>query len=144
MREDIPVTLVTDSCAAELMRRGLVNAVVVGADRVTANGDVANKIGTYSLAVLARHHGFPFIVAAPCSTLDLALPDGDAIEIEERDAGEIRDFRGSPLAPEGCEVFNPAFDITPAALVTALVTEKGVVRQPDRERIAQHMDTHHG
>lgn len=144
MREGIPVTLVTDSCAAELMRRGQVNAVVVGADRVTANGDLANKIGTYSLAVLARHHQLPFIVAAPCSTLDLSLPDGSHIEIEEREATEIRDFRGTPLAPAGCEVFNPAFDVTPAELVTALVTEKGVVHHPDRDAIAQHMEQTHG
>lgn len=144
MREGIPVTLVTDSCAAELMRQGRVNAVIVGADRVTANGDVANKIGTYSLAVLARHHDLPFIVAAPCSTLDLSLPDGSRIDIEERHADEIRDFRGAPLAPAGCEVFNPAFDITPATLVTALVTERGVVHHPDKARIARHMEPNHG
>lgn len=122
--EGIPCTLVTDSTAAAVMARGEVDAVVVGADRVAANGDVANKIGTYGLAVLARHHGLPFYVAVPRSTLDPACPDGRAIPIEERDAAEVRGFAGARWAAD-VDVFNPAFDVTPADLVTAWITEDG-------------------
>ena len=127
VREEIPVTLVTDSMAGYLMQRGDVDLVVVGADRVAANGDVANKIGTYTLAVLAARHRIPFYVAAPLSTIDLKLADGSAIPIEERGAAEVTGFRGERWAAEGVAVANPAFDVTPAELVTALITERGIV-----------------
>ncbi len=126
----VPLTLITDSMAAHIMRRVGVRAVFVGADRIAANGDVANKIGTYGLAVLAREHGIPFYVVAPRSTLDLTLPDGDAIPIEERAPEEVTGVRGVPLAPEGVAVANPAFDVTPARYVTAIITEAGVARAP--------------
>ncbi len=132
-REGIPVTLNVDGAAGYLMQRGMVDAVVVGADRITARGDVANKIGTYALAVLAEAHGLPFYVAAPLSTVDLRLETGDQITIEERDAAEVRGFGGVMVAPAGVAVFNPAFDVTPARLVTAIVTEAGVVRPPYRD-----------
>lgn len=127
VREEIPVTLVTDNMAGHLMQRGDVDLVVVGADRVAANGDVANKIGTYMLAVLAARHRIPFYVAAPLSTIDLKLADGATIPIEERGAAEVTGFRGERWAAEGVTVANPAFDVTPAELVTALITERGVV-----------------
>jgi len=130
VQERIPVTLVTDGMAGHLMQTGKVDLVVVGADRVAANGDVANKIGTYTLAVLAARHGVPFYVAAPRSTIDLAIRTGDAIPIEERAPAEVTGFRGERWAPEGVAVANPAFDVTPAALVTALITERGVVQAP--------------
>ncbi len=113
LNDGIPVTLVADSCAGQLMQQGKIQAVIVGADRITANGDTANKIGTYNLAVLAQHHQIPFIVAAPVSTLDPALPDGSHIEIEQRDGSEVRAIQGKPVAPENCPVYNPAFDVTP-------------------------------
>lgn len=137
--DGVPATLVIDSSAGWLMRRGEVSAVIVGADRITANGDTANKIGTYGLAVLARQHGIPFIVAAPSSTIDPALADGAAITIEERPADEIRRIQGVPLAPADVPVLNPAFDVTPAALITAIVTELGVVEAPDAARMAAHL-----
>jgi len=127
VREQIPVTLVTDGMAGHLMQRGDIDLVVVGADRVAANGDVANKIGTYTLAVLAARHRIPFYVAAPLSTIDLKLADGSTIPIEERGPAEVTGFRGERWAPEGVAVANPAFDVTPAELVTALVTERGIV-----------------
>jgi methylthioribose-1-phosphate isomerase len=127
VREEIPVTLVTDSMAGYLMQRGDLDLVVVGADRVAANGDVANKIGTYTLAVLAARHRIPFYVAAPLSTIDLKLADGATIPIEERGAAEVTGFRGERWAPDGVKVVNPAFDVTPAELVTALITERGIV-----------------
>jgi methylthioribose-1-phosphate isomerase len=127
VREAIPVTLVTDGMAGHLMQRGAVDLVIVGADRVAANGDVANKIGTYTLAVLAARHRIPFYVAAPLSTIDLKLADGSTIPIEERGASEVTGFRGERWAAEGVAVANPAFDVTPAELVTGLVTERGVV-----------------
>lgn len=130
MRDEIPVILIVDGAAGSLMRRGLVTCVVVGADRIAANGDVANKIGTYQLAVLAREHGIPFYVAAPTSTLDLSLASGDAIPIEERRPEEVTRIHGVPIAPAGVEVLNPAFDVTPAAYVTAIITERGVARPP--------------
>ncbi len=139
MQENIPVTLVADSAAGMLMAAGRVDAVVVGADRIAANGDTANKIGTYGLAVLARHHGLPFIVAAPDSTLDPAMTDGSGIVIEERAADEVRRVGGQPLAPEQCPVYNPAFDVTPASLITAIVTESGVVHSPDAASVAEHL-----
>jgi methylthioribose-1-phosphate isomerase len=132
----IPATLITDGMAGFLMSRGEVDAVIVGADRIAANGDVANKIGTYMVAVLAQRHAVPFYVAAPLSTIDRALASGAAIPIEERAAQEVRGHGGVEWAPPGVPVCNPAFDVTPAALVSALITEKGVVRQPDRAKIA--------
>jgi len=136
VQENIPVTLITDNMAGHLMSRGEVDVVVVGTDRVAANGDVANKIGTYMVAVLARRHRIPFYVACPLSTIDLALPNGAAIEIEERPPEEVTGFRECQWAARGVQVRNPAFDITPAELVTALVTEKGLVMQPNRQVIA--------
>ena len=136
VQENIPVTLITDNMAGHLMSRGEVDAVVVGTDRVAANGDVANKIGTYMVAVLAQRHGIPFYVACPLSTIDLAIADGATIPIEERAAEEVTGFRDCQWAAKGVQVRNPAFDVTPADLVTALITEKGLIRQPDRDRIA--------
>jgi methylthioribose-1-phosphate isomerase len=129
-REGIAHTVIPDGAAASLMARGQVDLVVVGADRIAANGDTANKIGTYGVAVLARHHGLPFYVAAPFSTIDPAIADGRAIPIEERDPREVTELHGRRLAPAGSAAHNPAFDVTPAALVTAIVTERGVFRPP--------------
>jgi methylthioribose-1-phosphate isomerase len=134
-RDNIPVVLITDSMAAYCMRLGRISAVVVGADRVAANGDVANKIGTYGLAILAREHGIPFFVAAPMSTIDPNTPSGEEIPIEERPPEEVRSFGETQTAPEEITVFNPAFDVTPARLVDALITERGVVRLANGERI---------
>ena len=128
MKDGIPVTLITDSMAGYLMQQGKIQAVLTGADRIAANGDVANKIGTYSLAVLAQAHGIPFYVAAPMSTFDLTLPNGQQIPIEERAAEEVTRLRGKQIAPEGVTVYNPAFDLTPARFVQAWITEKGVFR----------------
>jgi methylthioribose-1-phosphate isomerase len=130
VKEGIPHRLIADVAAAFVMRRGEVDLVVTGADRIAANGDTANKIGTYGLAVLARHHGIPFYVAAPLSTIDPAIADGAAIVIEERDAAEVRCVAGYPTAPKESPVFNPAFDVTPADLITAIITERGVYRPP--------------
>ncbi len=129
-RDGIPVTVLTDGMAGWLMQRGEIACVVVGADRIAANGDVANKIGTYGLAVLAAHHGLPFYVAAPWSTVDLDTPTGAAIPIEERGDDEVVTLAGQRIAPAGVRARYPAFDVTPAALVTAIVTERGVVRAP--------------
>lgn len=126
----IPATLITDNAAGALMRSGEIDVVVVGADRIAANGDVANKVGTYTLAVLARAHRIPFYVAAPLSTVDLSTPDGSVIPIEERSPEEVTTVAGVPVAPAGISARNPAFDITPHALVTAIVTEAGVIRPP--------------
>jgi methylthioribose-1-phosphate isomerase len=134
-REDIPVTVITDNMAGHLMSRGDVDLVVVGADRIAANGDVANKIGTYTAAVLAREHGLPFYVAAPLSTVDLDTHDGAAIPIEERGRDEVADFGARPVVPAGVPVRNPAFDVTPARLVTAIITERGVLRPPYTESL---------
>ena len=130
LRCGIPCTLITDNAAGALMRAGEIDAVVVGADRIARNGDVANKVGTYTLAVLAGAHRIPFYVAAPTSTVDLAAPDGDAIPIEERAPQEVTSVAGVPIAPAGVQVRNPAFDVTPHRLVAAIVTETGVVRPP--------------
>ena len=130
LQAGIPATLITDNAAGALMRGGGISAVVVGADRIAANGDVANKLGTYTLAVLARAHAVPFYVAAPVSTVDLPTPTGEAIPIEERRAEEVTTLGGVPIAPAGIAVRNPAFDITPAAYVTAIITEAGVLRSP--------------
>jgi methylthioribose-1-phosphate isomerase len=135
VQEKIPVTVITDSMAGHLMARGEVDAVIVGADRVAANGDVANKIGSYSLAVLARHHGIPFYVACPLSTIDLQTKDGAEIPIEERASSEVTGYRDTQWAPAGVSVRNPGFDVTPAELIEAIVTEKGVVRNPDERGI---------
>ncbi|MBI4498931.1 MAG: S-methyl-5-thioribose-1-phosphate isomerase [Chloroflexi bacterium] len=129
-RDGIPVTVLADSMAGTLMARRMVDCVIVGADRIAANGDVANKIGTYPLAILAREHGLPFYVAAPTSTIDLSLPSGEHIPIEERDPAEVTHLAGVPVAPEGIGVFNPAFDVTPHRYITAIITERGVVRAP--------------
>ena len=129
-RDRIPVTLITDNMAGHLMQRGRVSCVVVGTDRTAANGDVANKIGTYTLAVLAHRHSIPFYVAAPSSSIDLACPRGEKIPIEERPPREVTHVFDRQIAPSGVRVFNPAFDVTPSELVTAIVTERGVARQP--------------
>jgi methylthioribose-1-phosphate isomerase len=129
MQDKIPVTLITDNMAGSLMRQGLVHLCVVGADRIAANGDVANKIGTYSVAVLAKAHHIPFYVAAPYSTIDLATPSGDHITIEQRRPEEVTSiFNGPMIAPKGVTVFNPAFDVTPAELITAIITERGIFK----------------
>lgn len=130
-RDGIPVTLNADSAAAAILASGKVSWVIVGADRITSNGDVANKIGTYSLAVLARYHGVGFMVVAPSSTVDMALESGRDIPIEERDGTELRQVRSVPMAPASVPVFNPVFDVTPASLIDVIVTEKGVVSRPD-------------
>ncbi|MEE3170434.1 MAG: S-methyl-5-thioribose-1-phosphate isomerase [Pseudomonadota bacterium] len=130
-RDQIPVTLNADGAAASILARKDVRWVIVGADRITANGDVVNKIGTYSLAVLARHHRVRFMVVAPSSTVDMSLPSGAEVPLEERDGLEVREIRGIPLAPEGVNVFNPVFDVTPASMIDAIVTEKGVVHSPN-------------
>jgi methylthioribose-1-phosphate isomerase len=130
LKDDIPVTLITDNMSGHVMKKGRVQAVVVGSDRIAANGDVANKIGTYMVAVLAKQHGIPFYVAAPLSTVDLDCPTGEQIPIEERDIREITHVKDIQLAPEGIDVSNYAFDVTPNELVTAIITEKGVARAP--------------
>jgi methylthioribose-1-phosphate isomerase len=121
--------------AGHLMQQGRIDVIVVGADRIAANGDTANKIGTYTLAALAERHRIPFYVAAPLSTIDTVIADGSAIPIEERDAAEVTGFRGVRWAPEGISVSNPAFDVTPADLITGLITEKGVISRPDTRKI---------
>lgn len=135
-RLGIPHTVIVDSAAASLMAKGEVDCVVVGADRIAANGDVANKIGTYALAVLAHHHGIGFHVAAPCSTIDIATPDGVAISIEDRSGDEVRLVGRHEIMPASSEVVNPAFDVTPAALVSSIVTEAGVALPPFPESLA--------
>jgi methylthioribose-1-phosphate isomerase len=134
-QDGIPATLITDNMAGHFLKSGRIGCVVVGADRIAANGDVANKIGTYSLAVLARENGVPFYVAAPVSTLDLTLDSGARIPIEERPAAEVTHVFGVPVAPEGIRVENPAFDVTPCRYITAIVTERGVARPPYHESL---------
>jgi methylthioribose-1-phosphate isomerase len=136
-KDRVPVTLITDGMVGHVMKRGLIDAVIVGADRAAANGDVANKIGTYGVAVLAARHRIPFYVAAPTSTIDLACPNGDEIPIEERSAREVTHFGDRQVAPTGVKVMNPAFDVTPHALVTAIITERGVVRAPYVKSLAR-------
>ncbi len=136
-RDGIPATLITDSMAGHFLRSGRIGCVVVGADRIAANGDVANKIGTYSLAVLAHENNIPFYVAAPISTLDSSLPSGDAIPIEQRAAAEVTHLRGMAVAPDGVRVENPAFDVTPQRYITAIVTERGIARPPYAESLAK-------
>jgi methylthioribose-1-phosphate isomerase len=135
VRDNIPTTVITDNMAGALMRQGRVNFVVVGADRIAANGDTANKIGTYAVAVLAREHGIPFYVAAPLSTIDLQTSDGSAIPIEERNAREVTHVGGSQLAPDGASVWNPAFDVTPHHLIAGIITERGIFRAPYTESL---------
>src|SRR6187431_89342 len=130
MKDDIPVTLITDNMSGHVMKKGRVQAVVVGSDRIAANGDVANKIGTYMVAVLAKRHNIPFYVAAPVNTLDLSLASGDEIPIEERDSMEVTHIREHQLGPDGVNVHNPAFDVTPHQFITAIITDKGVARPP--------------
>jgi methylthioribose-1-phosphate isomerase len=130
VRDGIETTVITDNMAGSLMRNGRVNFVVVGADRIAANGDTANKIGTYSVAVLAREHGIPFYVAAPLSTIDLKTADGSQIPIEERQAKEVTHIKGAQLAPDGALIWNPAFDVTPHHLIAGIITERGICRPP--------------
>ena len=139
-KDEIPVTLITDNMSGHVMKKGRVQAVVVGSDRIAANGDVANKIGTYMVAVMAKQHGIPFYVAAPLSTVDLNCPTGDQIPIEERDIREITHVQDIQLAPEGIEVSNYAFDVTPNELVTAIITEKGVARAPYSESLRKQFE----
>ncbi|WP_334180048.1 S-methyl-5-thioribose-1-phosphate isomerase [Pseudoxanthomonas sp.] len=134
-QDGIPATLIADSAASHLMKTGAVQWVVVGADRICANGDTANKIGTYQLAIAARHHGAKFMVVAPSSTVDMATPDGDAIHIEERDPAELLGIGGTRIVAEGVAAWNPVFDVTPASLIDAIVTEKGVIERPDEARM---------
>ncbi len=136
-QDRIPVTLIADTAAGHFMSRGAIDCVVVGADRIAANGDVANKIGTYQVAVLAREHGIPFYVAAPWSTIDLAIAGGGEIPIEERSPDEVTSFGGRQTAPAGIAARNPAFDVTPARFVTAIITERGVARAPLGEQLAR-------
>ena len=137
MEDGIPTTVICDNMAASLMKAGKIKAVVVGADRIAANGDFANKIGTYNVAILAREHGIPFYCAAPWSTIDTATPDGDAIPIEERSAVEVTHHGGKQLTPHGVGIRNPAFDVTPAKYVTAIITERGVLRAPFAESLKE-------
>jgi len=136
VKDGIDTTVITDNMAGAIMRAGDIDLVVVGADRIAANGDTANKIGTYSVAVLAKEHGIPFYVAAPWSTIDLATRDGDAIPIEERTPREVTHFGNTQLAPEGAQVRNPSFDVTPHKYITAIITERGVHRAPFSESLA--------
>jgi methylthioribose-1-phosphate isomerase len=138
-RDGIPVTLITDGAAAACMTRGGIGWAIVGSDRIAANGDVANKIGTYGLAVAARHHGVRFMVVAPTSTVDMSVPSGAAIPIEERDPQEVLSCGGRRVGPPGVDAWNPVFDVTPAALIDAIVTERGVVTQPTAKKMAELM-----
>jgi methylthioribose-1-phosphate isomerase len=135
LQDNIPVTLITDNMSGYLMSTGRINAIVVGTDRVAANGDVANKIGTYMVAVLAKRHNIPFYVACPTSTIDFNCESGDSIPIEERESSEVTGFRDYQWAAKGVNVLNPSFDVTPAELVTALITEKGVIFSPDKNKL---------
>ncbi|HEY0785163.1 MAG TPA: S-methyl-5-thioribose-1-phosphate isomerase [Acidobacteriaceae bacterium] len=137
MHDGIPTTVLCDNMAASLMRQGKIQAVIVGADRIAANGDVVNKIGTYAVAILAREHGIPFYVAAPWSTIDTATATGDEIEIEQRGAREVTHHAGTQLTPHHVEIENPAFDVTPAKYVTAIITERGLLRSPGVDSIAE-------
>jgi len=140
-KDGIPTTVISDNMAGAMMSQGKIGAVVVGADRIAANGDVANKIGTYTVAVLAKEHGIPFYVAAPWSTADLATPDGEGIPIEQRPATEVTHFAGKRVTPEGIRVENPAFDVTPHRYVAAIITERGLARAPYTESLKQLANT---
>jgi methylthioribose-1-phosphate isomerase len=135
MKDGIPTTVISDNMAGAMMSQGKIGAIVVGADRIAANGDVANKIGTYSVAILAKEHTIPFYVAAPLSTVDLDCPDGSKIPIEQRDAREVTHIAGKQMVPDGVEIENPAFDVTPAKYVAAIITEKGIARAPYAESL---------
>ena len=135
MKDDIPTTVISDNMAGAMMKQGKIGAIVVGADRIAANGDVANKIGTYTVAVLAKEHGIPFYVAAPFSTIDLATADGSGIPIEQRNPREVTHIGGKQMTPDGVGIENPAFDVTPAKLVTAIITELGIARSPYTESL---------
>lgn len=135
----IDATLICDNMAGVLMKQGKVDAIITGADRIAANGDTANKIGTFSLSILAKEYGIPFYIAAPSSTFDLSIASGDEIPIELRDSGEVTSFGERPTAPDGMKVYNPAFDVTDAVNITAIITEKGVIEKPDTEKIAAHL-----
>lgn len=139
-KRNIPVTLICDNMAAQVMKEGRIQMVITGADRIAANGDAANKIGTYGLAVLARHHGIPFCIAAPSSTFDLSIPDGSRIPIEQRAAAEITHGFGRQTAPDGVAVYNPAFDVTPAELIHAIITESGVISSPTTQTVRNHLE----
>ena len=140
VQEHIPCTLITDNMAGHFMKAGQIHTVVVGADRIARNGDAANKIGTYTVAVLAKEHGIPFYVAAPLSTIDLATPTGDEIPIEQRDPSEVTEMKGHVLAPLGTTVANPAFDVTPNRLIAGIITEEGIARFPFEESIQAQFD----
>jgi methylthioribose-1-phosphate isomerase len=137
MKDGIPTTVISDNMAGAIMRQGKIGAIVVGADRIAANGDVANKIGTYSVAVLAKEHGIPFYVAAPISTVDLATADGNGIPIEQRNGKEVTHIAGRQMVPDGVSVENPAFDVTPAKYVAAIITERGIALAPYQESLAK-------
>jgi methylthioribose-1-phosphate isomerase len=137
VKDGIDTTVITDNMAGTMMRGGNIDLVVVGADRIAANGDTANKVGTYTVAVLAKEHGIPFYVAAPLSTIDLATADGSGIPIEERPDREVTHVGSSRLTPDGAHIRNPAFDVTPAKYITAIITEKGIARPPFAESLAQ-------
>jgi len=140
-KDDIDVRVISDNMAGSFMRQGLIDAVIVGADRIAANGDVANKIGTYPVAVLAREHEIPFYVAAPFSTLDLEIPDGSHIPIEQRDPAEVTHIGGVRIVPDGVSVFNPAFDVTPHQFITAIITDRGVAKPPYTDSLAAQKDS---
>ena len=140
MKDSIPTTVLCDNMAGHLMSKGRIQAVIVGADRIAANGDTANKIGTYSVSILAKEHGIPFYVAAPWATLDLATAHGDLIPIEQRDAREVTHSNGRQMTPHGVKIENPAFDVTPAKYITAIITERGILRAPFEESIAAMAD----
>jgi methylthioribose-1-phosphate isomerase len=140
-RRGVPVTLICDNMAAQVMKEGKVQMVVVGADRIAANGDTANKIGTYGVALLARAHGIPFYVAAPSTTFDLRIPDGAAIPIEQRESREVTHGFGRQTAPAGVDVYNPAFDVTPAHLIAGIINEKGVIRPVNQNTIREVIGT---
>jgi methylthioribose-1-phosphate isomerase len=137
MKDGIPTTVISDNMAGAMMKQGKIGAIVVGADRIAANGDVANKIGTYTVAVLAKENGIPFYVAAPISTVDLACPDGSKIPIEQRNAREVSHIAGKQMVPDGVSIENPAFDVTPAKYVTAIITERGIARAPFEESLSK-------
>jgi methylthioribose-1-phosphate isomerase len=141
-KENIPVTLITDNMAGHFMKSGRIDCVIVGADRIAANGDTANKIGTYSVAVLAKENDLPFYVAAPISTLDVRLESGDQIPIEERDGREVTHIKGAQLAPQGIEIANPAFDVTPHRYIAAIITERGVARPPFQESLLRFLKSY--
>jgi methylthioribose-1-phosphate isomerase len=140
VQDNIPVTLLAEGAAASLMKQGKISWIIVGSDRIAANGDVANKIGTYSLAVLAKYHGVKFMVVAPTTTVDMAIAHGDDIPIEQRDQNEVLGCGGNRIAAEGADAWNPAFDVTPAELVYAIVTEKGVVKHPNKDAMLAMMN----